>query len=345
MTRVKFSCLVATVVVFVTGSLWAGSSSKAGTGAAVFLRDGQGARALAMGSAYTAVGRGVSSSFWNPGGMSFVRGGEVMVGYNKLIDGTSDQSLGVVYPLSTVLAPANKIGQKRPRVTSVISFQGLFADLGSIDQRDAAQVSEGEKNVSGMVFGLGYGFRGPAWGVGVNVKAVREDLIVETGQATLADIGGLYLMGDWSVGASLQHMGSKLKVGSASDSVASVLRLGTAYHATHSQDAILSRLLASADVEKPSDQDMILAAGVEYTLSRLMTLRGGYRFTQDNTTDKGFSLGLGVWTDFKGEGEDWYKGEIKDRSSDARFTMEVDYAYLMRDIFSDLHRLSLTFRF
>ncbi|MFH1282056.1 MAG: hypothetical protein ABII27_00140, partial [bacterium] len=45
------------------------AADKAGSMACVFLRDGQGARALGMGGAFTAVGMGMESLFWNPGGM------------------------------------------------------------------------------------------------------------------------------------------------------------------------------------------------------------------------------------------------------------------------------------
>ena len=66
----------------------------------------------------------------------------------------------------------------------------------------------------------------------------------------------------------------------------------------------------------------------------------------------GFSFGLGIWTDFRklerkkkrdrnARREAWQL----DRNQKGPVILELDYAYLVRDIFDDLQRITLSFKF
>ncbi|HRY30480.1 MAG TPA: PorV/PorQ family protein [Elusimicrobiota bacterium] len=310
-----------------TGAAFGGSKD-AGTASAVFLRDGQGARALGMGGAYTAVGRGVSAMFWNPGGLSRTSQMGVMTSYNTLIEDVKTQSVSFLCPLSK--------GEK-----GAIGVSAVMMNVGDIEKRDGTGTLLGEGKVKGGAYGLGYGFHLGRWGFGAQVKSVNEDLIAEKGKATAVDAGVLGQWGSVSVGLSAQNFGGKYKVGGLENDLPGVLRGGVAYHPVETENQWLERMTVSADVEKPVDQDWKVRGGGEYVLSRMLSVRAGYEQMRD-LDSSGISFGLGLWTDFKKMEKE--EGDYR-RNTESRVVMEVDYAYLMRDVFDDLHRVTLSLHF
>jgi hypothetical protein len=327
-----FRIAVAIILGLGASTLWADASDSAGTGAAVFLRDGQGARALGMGGAYTAVGQGISSIFWNPGGLAFGRGMAVTLNENTLIDHGSAQSAAFVMPFG-------KGGRK------AVAVQGLMTNMGEVEKRDASGNFLGNASLRGSAYAMSFGMRGRRLGAGLTVKTVEEDLAVEKGKATAADGGVLWARRNLALGAAFQNVGTKYKVGSKSYALASTFRGGVAYNPQNTNVPYLDRLTAALDLQKTKDQDFQAMAGFDFVLNRMLSLRTGYAYSKDTEALSGLSFGLGVWTDFQKIDFTEDDDKTHKRDTDSRMTLEIDYAYLMRDVFSDLHRLSLTLHF
>nr|HPI73656.1 hypothetical protein [bacterium] len=61
--------------------------SGVGTGAAAFLEIGVGARAMAMGGAYTSIANDATALYWNPAGIAWMNGVQCELAHNEwLID-------------------------------------------------------------------------------------------------------------------------------------------------------------------------------------------------------------------------------------------------------------------
>ena len=65
--RIKYIILAC---LFISSTIVGQTVSKVGTTAAQFLKIGIGARALALGGAYSAIADDASALYWNPGGLS-----------------------------------------------------------------------------------------------------------------------------------------------------------------------------------------------------------------------------------------------------------------------------------
>lgn len=329
--------ITAGVIVCVCAAGSYAGSGKAGTAACVFLRDGQGARALGMGGAFAGVGEGVESIFWNPGGIGYDKKAGVSASYNTLIEDIKTQSIGFTYPLAVN-------GMKM-----AIGVSGLMLNMDDIEGRDVNGNKTGESEVGSSAYSIAYGIvLNNAVGIGVNLKSVREKLGSETGDALVGDIGLLVKQGDISIGASVQNIGGKFKIADVEDSISDVVRVGIAYKPSEIFEGRLKGLTAAVDMEKSRDMDAKVRVGGEYLFSRVFSVRAGYEQMKDLGSAAGYALGLGYWTDFaKEEERESLKSEnSKSREdSEGRFTLEVDYAYLMRDLFDNLHRITLSFKF
>ena len=76
--------------------------------AGAFLRLGIGARAKAMGNAYTAIASGVEASYYNPAGLPFLQFKEVVASYRALSLGRKYTFIGFATPVR----PKSQSGQK-----------------------------------------------------------------------------------------------------------------------------------------------------------------------------------------------------------------------------------------
>jgi hypothetical protein len=266
----------------------------------------------------------------------------VAMDYNSLIEGVSSQNLSFLMPL--------KGSQGSAGVKTALGVSLLMMNMGTIEKRDAQGTLLGQASVKGVSYGLGYGVTSGPWGLGLTAKSLQEDLVTEKGKAIAFDLGGLWEAGDFALGVSARNLGTRYKVGSVEKDLSSVFRLGVAWHPQESSVAHLDRFTIALDGEKSNDQDPKVMGGVECLLTTFLTLRAGYEHTADGAVGQGMTFGLGMWTDFTKISRSFeYVEESKvldyKRSTDSPYGLELDYAYLMRDVFDDLHRLTLSFQF
>jgi hypothetical protein len=283
-------------------------SRDAGTSSSVFLRDGQGARAMAMGGAYTAAGQGVHSIFWNPAGAALTQGTEVTANYNLLAEDVQTQSFGFLYPVS--------------RFKGALSVSALLLRMGDdIEQRDLSGNSLGDQEANAWAVSLGGGFRMGPQQVGFNLKRVREKLGQDQGGSCALDAGLQTHTGALLWGFSVRDLGTSLKIHKKSNGLPSAVRLGVAY-------PISGKAWLAMDLSKGRDSDLLWHWGGEYSLGSLLSLRLGYNGEVGRfDLSSGLSMGLGVTT----------------RAEESR--LGLDYAYMVRNVLDDLHRLSLTLQF
>jgi len=311
--------------------------------AASFLKIGTGARASAMGEAFTAVADDSSALFWNPAGLSFVQKTEFQVTHNQWIsDVKADQFMLAI--------PAGG--------TWGLAWSTL--DLGHFAEWDGPGVVTGRTfTVNDQVFSLGYGnsFFAETVQMGATAKYVRESLGGGIGGQTYSmDIGAT--LNPWdtlpgiSFSAVLQNLGGEL----AGFELPQGLRLGTAARTPglfnkpkrSSPDLIGGDsegrtpypwefsgseggdlLISSMELLLPATGRSEVHWGFEYWMN-FVALRAGYRYRfprNDLGGMSGLTLGLGI------------------RGRGLQFDYGFDYAYAPYGDLGDASRFSLLVAF
>ena len=176
--------------------------SKVGTTIANFLKIGVGPRAVAMGSAFTAVANDASAVFWNPAGIIHVDRTDLFTGY---MDWIMDLELHQV----SFVRNHNNIG----------SF-GISINTLKMDDIEVTTLAhpEGDGTYAGasdLVAGLTYARKLSAYfSLGLTLKMLYSQIANESAMGQAVDIGTLFTPGwkDLRIGMSLAHFGTKMNL-------------------------------------------------------------------------------------------------------------------------------------
>lgn len=263
---------------------WAGSSSK-GSAAGLFLGIGPGARAAALGEAYTAVVDEASAVYWNPAALSRIEKRSVHLMHANYLNAADFH----------YLAFGHNLGEYGAWGVGAQSFGAK-----GIDQTDAAGVSGGTYSTDDFAVSLGYAMSASsgAWAgaaLGLVGKAVSSR-VATTAHAYAFDVGALS-PGFWDdrlrLAATASNLGSKLKFDQASEKLPQVTRLGAALRPSR-------RWLASFDVAIPVYDEPYFSAGCEAAAGSEEGVQGFARagFNSSTLSDvtgfTGVSFGLGL---------------------------------------------------
>lgn len=298
---------------------------RAGTSSATFLKIGLDARAVGLGSAYTALAEGPFAAFYNPAGLakaSFQQAGFAYARWPAEIN---------VFGLSLV----------RPLGTGGTAFAFSVEYVGTSLEETTEYHAQGTgRNFTYSDFLMGLSAARPftdRLSFGGTLKFFREDLGSAVGGPTanswLVDAGTVYVVGamDARLAISVLNFGPDLRPtgtftssisGSESDyeaySPPTSFRLGLSFkpvqRGPHS-------LLASTEVAHVSDNQESFRAGVEYGYLGRYLIRTGYDGGADALK---FSAGAGV------------------RVPMASSSLVVDYAFTDGGPLQAIHRWSLT---
>jgi hypothetical protein len=241
--------------------------------AAPYLREGAGARSLAMGGASAAVAGDATATVWNVAGLSRVKSTSIATMYNAK-DGL-DRKHNFVAVAQTV----ENVG--------TFALAWINAGVSGIDRYNDQDVAEGSFDSSDNAFLLSYGaiFDPVRLGGGIKILSQRIDPEMDgkMGFGGL-DIGILADPVDAvTVGLTVQNIFGK--VGDASVPVQ--MKLGTALKLLPDQNLLLAVDLDKAFVDLEGDT-AVLRMGAEYWAAKLMGFRLGV------TSDKEFTAGLGI---------------------------------------------------
>jgi len=291
------------------------SGGAAGTTGATFLTLPTGGREDAMGGAAAAGSEGAEAMFWNPAGMGRMAPEahpELAVGYSDLLAQTYAGSLAYAQPLGAkgVIGVGLDYFSQAPQT----AYSSLGDSVGQFSPYDAAL------NVS-------YAYRYGSYLLGGGVKLIRESIDDAAGTAFATDLGfqapHVTTLGDGALdaGASINNLGTAIKVGSVSAPLPMSMRVGGQWH-------IVPTLNAALDVVLPVDNSPYVAFGLEGVMKQA-GWKGFMRLGYDQNNGRGVD-GLGGIT--AGIGVDFNR-------------FRLDYAWVPFGDLGTTNRILMVFRF
>ncbi|TET64737.1 PorV/PorQ family protein [Candidatus Aerophobetes bacterium] len=225
-----------------------------GTTTANFLKIGVGARAAAMGEAFTALADDGTSLYWNPAGLTQLEERAFSATYNSWLEGISQGYLSLIFPSSR----------------GTLGFGMNYVDMGKLEARDEYGNLIGDFGALDIHLFAGYAdkFKNISWGI---TAGWLEDTIEKDTKTTfLGNIGLVYPLSErFTLGTVAQNIGSKL----GSDPLPLIFKVGAA--------SKTKTLTVALDIAKPQDNEIYYCLGVEWWLRDVLALRVGYKTNQD----------------------------------------------------------------
>ena len=253
------AALPAVIALMAVFSTAVGEEGAGGQGGA-FLRMGVGARAVAMGGAFTAIADDATAAYWNPAGLGQLK----------------NPQLGAMYSVMSLDRTHNFVSYVQP-ISSIGTFAVSWINFGvsKIDGRDSYGNPTGEFSDSEMAFMLSYGKSfADIFHIGGSAKYLVHSLADNKASGFGFDVGALVKISDViSLGAVIQDIGSSITWDTFSeheDTFPTQIRLGAAVSPK------LIPIKLAGEIEKTSEQEAKYHAGVEYWLLKMLAVRGGY---------------------------------------------------------------------
>lgn len=337
-----YFCLILTILSLnISAQTFKSDVSKRGTTAAPFLTIGQGARSIAMGSAFVGVSNDVSSIYWNPAGLTKAEGVQIMFDHTQWIADIKYNFLAASYNLGDI----GTIG---------VSF--LTSNIGEMKVTTVEQPNgTGETfSASDMAISLAYAIQlTDRFSIGFNPKFVYQGIWKMSSTAFALDLGVQYVtpFDDAVLAMSISNFGTKMQLLGNSNlvlydpdpygtgnngkipayletnswSLPLNFRVGISYQPIKIQE---HSVLVAVDAAHPSDDYESLNIGAEYSFNDFVFIRGGYKslFLQDS--EEKFTVGFGL------------KQQLLNNVS-----LRIDYAYQNFGRFSDIQKFTLNINF
>jgi len=299
---------MAVALLILSASGYAQSITKTGTTAAKFLSLGVGARANAMGGAYTAVANDASSIYWNPAGIAASDEFQALFTYTNLFAGINLDYFGLIIPsgdignfaINVTAVNYGQIGvttEEQPEGTgetfTPASYEFGFSYARNITQdfavgATAKLVTENiyHSNATGVAFDIGTIFTTPFYGVKFASSI--------TNFGTKMQMSGNDLLIRYNVDASRAGSDNTVDANVATDQFDLPLRLqiGIAREFTILDGQTLT---LAADGVVPNDNNESVNVGGELALfDHVVFLRAGYKSLFLKDTQEGLTLGVGL---------------------------------------------------
>lgn len=264
---------------------------RAGISTAQFLKIGVGGRAAALGESFVAISDDASALYWNPAGLAQFSENQIIFSHNIWLVDINHDFLGAVYHLDT----DNTFG---------ISLTSLSMDKMPVTT-EFAPFGNGEYfGFSDIALSVSYARRmTEQFSFGGTVKYIEETLDKLKMRGIMIDIGTYYRTGLGSTrfavavsnfGAELAPDGEVILVGNRNKSdwqsfaPPTMFRIGFAFEPYESEEHIVT---TSIQLNHPNDNSENVSLGVEYSWSKILFLRGGYKI---NVEEQNYSFGAGV---------------------------------------------------
>lgn len=278
-----------------------GEFQKVGAAGGQFLKIGVGARANAMGGAYTSESGDLNSIYWNPAGLAAVKKASADFSYTQWFGNFNHNYFAAALPLGQFTLAAN-----------FISFASDDIEITTLTQPDGTGA---KYSVNDMAFGMTFsGYLTEEFSFGITAKYVQQAFASVSSNGFAFDVGTLYDVGLYGLklGIALHNLGgdqsytgedlattkkfNEAIFGAPTDATLDSYpySLPLIFRAGISSDVYtddISNVLVAADFITMSDVPEQFAIGAEYTWKNFLSFRGGYHFGHDQ---EGLSGGVGI---------------------------------------------------
>lgn len=291
-----------------------------------------GARASALGNAYTAMANDASSVFWNPAGLAFVEGKHLFLNQNQWIADINLSTAAISWNTGTY---------------GVFGLHLSTVDWGTLNGTRRAANAQGFEDTgtfspSHFLVGASYARRvSERFSIGGNLRFLHEDL----GSTSIGsfddptefsaktdlvsfDFGTIYYTGfrDLRLAMSFQNFSKEVVYREEYFSLPLTFRVGVAMGL---MDFVASKdsphsMTMSLDAVHPRDFGERVHLGLEYGFNDLVFLRGGYKTNYDQ---EDFTLGGGI---------QYQTGSL---------ALGLDYSFVAFENFDGVHMFSFDFQF
>jgi hypothetical protein len=282
-----------------------------GTTGFTFLQVPTGARAVAMGGAFTAVPGDPLSLYWNPAAAALSQQSMLSTNYTSYM---MDMQAGFV-------------GWVNPRENSTIGVSLNYFYGGSFDRTTMEDPMGTGEQFSSTSIALAGTWAKPlteSIAVGATGRFIYSQIDTYNANGFSADIGGIYCppsIPGFAAALVVRNAGIQTKAFYTENDP-----MPTEVSAGVSQKLLNENLLLAADATMPFEGDIDAAVGAEYKPMNMLALRAGWSLSAMNTADAaggGFidAMGFGMGTQYD------------------RFTL--DYAWKPYADLGNTHRISL----
>ncbi len=276
--------LVVALVLFMAGSAFAWEinteeeKGEAG-GAAPYLKTGVGSRALAMGSAFTAVANDATATYWNPAGITQLEKMQVALVYSKMSLDRSYNFVSFVMPKQLFLIDALGASVILSGVKDIPGYDVNNYPTEEFNETNLAILVSLAKKIDEEI------------SAGLNLKVLRNSLKDSSAFGLGFDIGALAKASEkLNIGIMLQDVYTGLRWESEhTETVPLVIKAGAAYHLLKN-----NRLKLCADIEKFATRKRPkLNFGAELILPYNIAIRPGL---SDNFLTAGFGCKVSMFS-------------------------------------------------
>ncbi len=319
-----------------------------------FLSAGGGARALALGGAYSAFAEGIDAIYWNPAGIAKLTHNTVNFTHAEYFADMSQENIGVVVPIMD-----GAIG-----ISTIAFLSGKIEETTLSNQMGTGRYW----SANNFAVGLSYARRmTDKFDAGITIKGISQNIDKVSANGVAFDVGGTYntKLRNLRFGFIIQNFGPDIAFSgegledevqdtslpwqdpisvskkSTPDPLPLNFQMGAAFELLATP---IYKIVLMGDLVHPSDQEPTYAFGIEFSAIERYFLRCG--FTERN--NRGFStrdelydiipmmsnkipmlsaVGIGIVNSF-GTGE-----------------VTVDYTYEVHQYLSGIHRVALGFAF
>ncbi|HDP99200.1 MAG TPA: PorV/PorQ family protein [bacterium] len=324
--------IIAVVILsFIGGQVIAQDFAPVGTAVAQFLEIGIGARATALGEAYTSLANDAGSAFWNPAGLAAVQQRSF---YTAFTSWPAEISIGG-------FAFAMNFGN-----IGTFAISSTYLMTGDMEITTIANPEgTGEMfGISNFAVGLSYArYMTDHLAIGITTKLVREKYFDSGYYSWALDLGTIYHthFHGLTLGMSILHFAPEVRFSGDyidySDkrsldvnkpknfetySLPINFRFGVSFDLLNTEK---NKITTSVDMIHPNNNLEQYNFGIEYCFNKMFFFRSGYRF---NTDEGGFALGTGLKFNLFGS-------ELA----------ALDYSFTDLGVLKYIHRVSLGFSF
>jgi hypothetical protein len=337
--KIKVLCLIIVVMLLCSTALYAGGDERIGTAGAQELRIPVGSRMAALGGSGVASAIGTDALFWNPAGVAYYEGTEVMFNHlkywadidiNYFAATTSIEDFGSIGIAAKVISFGDivKTTIDAPNGTGEI-ISPSFAVIGlTYSRRFTDKVSFGvtgnlisekveQLGATGIAFDFGFTYD-PSW------RGLKFGLVIKNFGPNMTFSGSNFDVNNEVPGGEPGTTSKDYRSQSSSFELPSSVQFGAAWDLLDIEN---SRATLMGLFQSNNSSEDEFRGGLEYAFNDMFFLRGGYTGSGQTEYMYGASFGAGVKLDLSGT------------------MVTFDYSWNQTELFDDNQYFTVKFSF